>query len=189
MKLLLINKDNPLPENYKPCLKEVCGGYFMEKNAADALSSMICAALCDGIHLRIFSAYRSVSYQRGLFNQDTDRYILSGMSREEAFAKTAESIAIPGQSEHNAGLAADISSQDWIGEITQEFENTPEFEWLFRNAPRFGYILRYPKGKSHITGITYEPWHYRYVGIIHAKNIADMNLTLEEYMKIQKCYV
>lgn len=183
MKLLLINKDNPLPECYKPVLKEVGDGYFLEASAACAMRKMLCAALSCGIHLRVFSAYRSISYQKGLFNEDVDRYMLTGMSFEEAYKKTALSVAIPGYSEHNAGLAADISTQDWKGEINESFENTPEFEWLDKNAHCFGFILRYPKNKTAITGITYEPWHYRYVGAAHAKNIKRMGITLEEYLK------
>ena len=93
------------------------------------------------------------------------------------------------QSEHNAGLAADISSMDWKGEITESFENTKEFEWLDKNAHKFGFILRYPRGKEHITGITYEPWHYRYVGRRHAECMKRMGVTLEEYLELQciKC--
>ena len=115
MKLLLINKNNPLPENYKPCLADLSEGYQLEKHAAYAMKQMICNALKDGIRLRVFSAYRSISYQKGLFNEDMLRYINRGMSYEEAYQKTAFSIAVPGESEHNAGLAADISSMDWKG--------------------------------------------------------------------------
>ena len=86
MKLMLINKDNPLPKDYKPELQEVCEGYFMEAHAACAMKKMLCAALRDGIRLRVFSAYRSISYQKGLFNENVDRYMLSGMSYEEAAA-------------------------------------------------------------------------------------------------------
>lgn len=189
MKLMLINKDLPLPENYKPCLTDLMEGYRLERKTACAMKEMICAALKDGIHLRIFSAYRSISYQQGLFNEDIQRYMKQGMSYEDAFNKTAQSIAVPGQSEHNAGLAADISTMDWKGEINTEFENTEEFRWLDKNAAKFGFILRYPKGKEHITSITYEPWHYRYVGRVHAERMKRMGLTLEEYLDLQcaKC--
>jgi D-alanyl-D-alanine carboxypeptidase len=189
MKLMLINKDHPLPENYKPCLTDLMEGYQLERKTACAMKEMICAALKDGIHLRIFSAYRSISYQQGLFNEDIQRYMKQGMSYEDAFNKTAQSIAVPGQSEHNAGLAADISTMDWKGEINPEFENTEEFRWLDKNAAKFGFILRYPKGKEHITSITYEPWHYRYVGRVHAERMKRMGLTLEEYLDLQcaKC--
>lgn len=184
MKLLLINNNHPLPEDFRPELREVGGGYFLETCAAQAMKKMLCAALSCGIHLRVFSAYRSISYQKGLFSQDTERYMKQGLSYDEAYKKTALSIALPGYSEHNAGLAADISSADWEGEITEEFENTEEFRWLDKNAHCFGYILRYPRDKTDITGITYEPWHYRYVGTCHAKSIKKMGITLEEYMHI-----
>lgn len=184
MKLLLINKENPLPKGYKPILKEVVEGYFLETCAAAAMKRMICTALSSGVRLRIFSAYRSISYQKGLFDEDVERYIKSGMSREEAYARTALSIAEPGTSEHNAGVAADISSFGWEGEITEDFDKTPEFSWLNNNAHCFGFILRYPKGKTDITGITYEPWHYRYVGTTHAKCIKRMGITLEEYLRM-----
>ncbi len=185
MKLLLINKDNPLPRNYKPALSEVCDGYFMDIVAAASMKKMICTALSNGIHLRVFSAYRSISYQKGLFNEDVDRYMLRGMSFEDAYAKTSLSIAKPGESEHNAGLAVDITSAQWQGEINESFENTPEFKWLNNNAHYFGFILRYPKNKTDITGITYEPWHYRYVGSAHAQCIKRMGITLEEYLQKQ----
>ncbi len=187
MKLMLINKENPVPLDYRPCLEEIGGGYMLEKCAAYAMKAMICCAAKEGINLRVFSAYRSVSYQRGLFNQDVDRYMLMGMSYNDAVKKTSLSIAYPGESEHNAGLAADITSFQWVGEITEDFENTPEFNWLFNNAHCFGYILRYPKNKTNITGITYEPWHYRYVGKKHACCIKKMNITLEEYLKLHCC--
>lgn len=187
MKILLINKGNPIPADFEPCLEEIGGGYMLEKRAAYAMKTMICAAASDGINLRVFSAYRSISYQRGLFNEDVDRYMLLGMKYEDAVEKALRSIALPGESEHNAGLAVDISSVGWNGEITEEFEKTPEFKWLNKNAHCFGFILRYPKNKTHITGITYEPWHYRYVGKKHACCIKRMNITLEEYLKLHCC--
>lgn len=189
MKLLLINRNHPIPQHYKPILKEVCEGFFLDADAASAMKKMLCAALSCRVHLRVFSAYRSISYQKGLFNEDVERNILSGLSYEEAYLKTTQSIALPGQSEHNAGIAADISSRDWRGEIDESFEDTPEFRWLEENAHCFGYILRYPRGKTGITGIAYEPWHYRYVGEFHAENIRRMGITLEEYLMLQndKC--
>lgn len=187
MKIMLINRENPISMGFKPYLKEIGGGYMLERHAAEYMKAMICAAMADGIKLRVFSAYRSISYQQGLFNQDIERYVLLGMSHDEAVQKASLNIAMPGSSEHNAGLAADITSMDWHGEITEEFENTPEFKWLNNNAHCFGFILRYPKNKTHITGFTYEPWHYRYVGKSHACCIKRMNITLEEYLKLQCC--
>ena len=182
MKILLINKDNPMPEDYKPQLAEICDGYMLEREACASLKRMMCFAMCDGVCLHIFSAYSSPEYQRGIFDEDVARYKLMGYSQEEAAAKTALSIAPPFYSEHNAGLAVDISTPDWKGEITEEFENTMEFKWLSKNACKYGFILRYPRGSESITGISYEPWHYRYVGLPHSKIIACKHITLEEYL-------
>ncbi|MEG0340419.1 MAG: M15 family metallopeptidase, partial [Oscillospiraceae bacterium] len=93
-------------------------------------------------------------------------------------------VARPGTSEHNLGLAADIVSENWYShhnDLTAEFDKTKEYDWLAAHAQDYGFILRYPKGKESITGISYEPWHYRYVGINAAKKIKSESLTLEEY--------
>lgn len=187
MKLLLVNAKNKLPANYNPDLAEVTGGYCLVRCAAEAMKKMICAALEDKIELRVFSAYRSIEYQQGLFDEDMRRYIMQGYSGTEAYDMTARSVAVPGYSEHNAGLAADISTMKWKGDITEMFDRTPEFQWLSENAHKFGYILRYPKGKEDITGIQYEPWHYRYVGLPHSVNIHNKNITLEEYLSFSSC--
>lgn len=130
MKLLLINHENPLPDNFKPCLADLFEGFQLEKHAAIAMKQMLCSALKEEVHLRIFSAYRNISYQRGLFDQDMQRYISKGMSYDEAYKKTAFSVAVPGESEHNAGLAADISSMDWKGEITADLKTLPNLNGL-----------------------------------------------------------
>lgn len=189
MKLLLVNRHNPLPENFCPCLTEIGGGFQLDRKAASALKKMLCKALENNVQLRVFSAFRTPSYQQGLFNDDLMRYKMLGFSESEAFEKTSQMIAPPMQSEHNTGLAVDISSMNWQGEINQSFDETSEFKWLIKNAPDFGFILRYPKGKKAFTGIEYEPWHYRYVGLPHSKTITAMGITLEEYLVIQsaKC--
>lgn len=182
MNIPLINKHNPLPKSYEPVLTEVAHGCYLEENAAKAMQKLLCAAKADGIHLKIFSAYRSPAYQHALIEKDVARYIAAGMCENEARRKSAQSIAIPYESEHNAGLAADISCMDWRGEITADFDKTPEFAWLNANAHHFGFILRYPKDAEHITEITYEPWHYRYVGTPHSNYIKRTGITLEEYL-------
>lgn len=187
MKLPLINSDNLLPEDYVPCLEQVQDGYEMECRAARCMRKMICAALQNGIRLRVYSAYRSIDYQKGLFLQDIQKYISQGMSPDEAFELTSRYIALPGASEHNAGLAADITSPEWEGELSEEFENTPQFKWLSNNAHRFGFILRYPRDKENITGIGYEPWHYRFVTCAHAGHIEKLGITLEEYLALHNC--
>lgn len=180
--LFLINNENPLPLCYNINLKEVSKGYYLDCVASCCAKKMFCFAKKDGITLKVESAYRSNEYQQMLINNDVKEYMDKGYSLENAMKKTLEMIARPGCSEHNAGLALDILSSDY-NVLDEGFENTPAFKWLDKNAHKFGFILRYPKGKTSITKIGYEPWHYRFVGSYHAKKIKKSGLTLEEYIK------
>lgn len=182
-KPMLINRENPIPSGYSPVLSEIADNYFLEKNACCAMKNLMNEAMKCGIRICIFSAYRSSSYQQKLFDEETTLYTEQGFSYDEAVSKAMESVAMPYTSEHNAGLAADLSSPELFGQTTTAFDKTRQFEWLNKNCCKFGYILRYPKGKEHITGIMYEPWHYRYVGNPHAEIIERENITLEEYLK------
>lgn len=182
MKILLIRRGMPIPEDYTPQLFEVSNGLFMDRCAAICMRRMLYAANSCGIKLHIISAYRSPQRQKELVDEDIRINMLKGMSRESATAYTLRTLAKPNESEHNAGLAADISGADCRFDLSQEFENTPEFRWLMANAYRFGYILRYPKDKTHITGIDFEPWHFRYVGAPHSENITRRKISLEEYL-------
>lgn len=179
--LFLVNQSHPLPQDFKVETKAVSGTYVMDKRAADYMISMLADAKKAGVKLQVISTYRSVDYQRKLFDKDVATYEGKGMSHEEAVAQTALSVAVPGQSEHNAGLAADILSDEWSS-LNEGFEKTKAFQWLSDNAQEYGFILRYPKGKTDLTGITYEPWHYRFVGLYHAQKLKDSGLCLEEYM-------
>ena len=154
----------------------------MEKTAAKYMRQMIEAAAQDGIELKVMSAYRTVSYQKRLFERNVSSRMESGMSYDEAYYDTSINIAPPGGSEHNAGLAADIIDTDHWDTYTA-FEDTKEFAWLQEHAWEYGYILRYLKGKEEITGYIYEPWHYRYVGVKYAKAVRDSGLCLEEYFE------
>ncbi|MCI7350826.1 MAG: M15 family metallopeptidase, partial [Ruminococcus sp.] len=140
----VVNKDIPLPEGYKPETTVVYGQKEMDYRAAQYMLKMLEDAKKDGIELVVMSAYRSHEYQQGIFDDDVQRYVNQGYSEEEARKITADNIAVPGHSEHETGLAADIKTTTWEGEITEEFENTPEFDWLNENAWKYGYILRYP---------------------------------------------
>lgn len=179
--LVLISKGKPMPANYVPELSAIYGSFLMERNAAVFMKRMLSRANSDGIRLKIISAYRSVEYQKMLFDKGVKERIESGMSYEEAYADTSINLALPGESEHNSGLAADIVTMEDY-DVDESFAKTEEFSWLSRNAADFGYILRYPEGKKHITGYIYEPWHYRFVGVNNARKITLSGLTLEEYL-------
>ena len=185
-KLTLVNKVFALPEDYipgdlvRPDVEFSFGDQDIEKSymrqeAASALEKMFADAKSQDIHLFAVSGYRS--YQR----QDDNFHNKVNKIGEEAAAKI---VAYPGNSEHQTGLAMDISSQSANFKLTEQFGGTPEGKWLMENAHRFGYILRYPKGLETITGYNYEPWHYRYVGLKAAAEIYKNQLTLEEYFNI-----
>ena len=122
----------------------------------------------EGLTLYVNSAYRSYNSQKEVYQE----YVVSHGKDASKYA------AMPGYSEHQTGLALDIFKP---GTTTKTFENTKEAAWLAKNAHKYGFILRYPKGKENITGYAYESWHYRYVGIDIAKKIFEENITFEEY--------
>lgn len=180
--LFLINNENPLPLCYNVNKVRVCDDYYLDCDAACYAKKILCAAKKCGINLKVESAYRSKVYQQMLIDNDVKMYMDKGYCLEDALQKTLEMITKPGCSEHNAGLALDILSDDY-DELDEGFENVPAFDWLSKYAHKYGFILRYPKDKTYITNIGYEPWHYRFVGLYHAKKIKKSGLTLEEYIE------
>ncbi|VEF48061.1 peptidase M15B and M15C DD-carboxypeptidase VanY/endolysin [Bacillus freudenreichii] len=181
--MALVNKTFALPSDYvpddliRPKVDFSFGNQdieksYLRKEAADALEKMFKAAKNEGILLYASSGYRSYDRQNGVFQAEVNK---SGET------KAAQAVAVPGTSEHQTGLAMDITSESVQHLLVQEFENTSEGKWLKDNAHRFGYILRYPKGKEDVTGYQFEPWHFRYVGEKAAKIIYERNWTLEEY--------
>ena len=184
--ILLVNPWNSVPEGYEPDLVELStsvavSGMKVDSSCYDALVQMIqdctreCAKVC------VVSSFRSVDYQTGLFNKKVNYYRGLGYSEAEAQAKAATIVAVPGTSEHHLGLAVDIiDTQLWA--LEEEQENLAGQKWLMENCWRYGFILRYPKDKIDITGIIYEPWHYRYVGVEVATELHESGLTLEEYL-------
>lgn len=182
----LIDSDNPLPTDFEIELAKIQGDFEMDVRCADYAQAMLKAAEEDGIYLRVVSAYRSLEKQAENFDNYVAKLIAQGYSRQAAYQRTAAEIARPGESEHNAGLAVDILTLSWWqthDDITADFENTEEFTWLWDNAWRYGFILRYPKNSETITGFTYEPWHYRFVGTYYSEMIYRSGLCLEDYMK------
>lgn len=132
-------------------------------------------------HPLICSSYRTIQKQERLYKNKVNEYISQGYSQKQAEKEAGKWVAVPGTSEHHTGLAVDIVATDYQL-LDENQENTPEQQWLMNNAYKYGFILRYPNGKSHITGIYYEPWHYRYVGKEVAKEIHEQGICLEEYL-------
>ncbi len=185
-RLIIANKHYPLPESYKINVSYVSGNYRLDSRIADAYKSMIAGAKEDGITLKIISGFRTYQGQTTLFNNKVNKYLNQGYSREKATELAAQYVAPPGTSEHLTGLAVDLISTNWYSynsDLNSGFEKTKEFEWLYNNCAEYGFVLRYPKDKETITGYSYEPWHYRYVGVEAAKEIMSSKICLEEYVE------
>lgn len=187
--LRLVNATHPLPEDFTVETTSIPGydNREFDSRAAQQLCQMLQAAEEDGHPLYLVSAYRSVQRQTALFERKTQFFKNQGMDTEAAQERASQVVARPGTSEHNLGLAVDLVSSDWYqnhSDLTTEFESTPAFAWLEANAARFGFVLRYQKGKESITGVEYEPWHYRYVGVTAATEMQKQQLVLEEYLSL-----
>lgn len=184
--MFLVNSKNPLPSDYDSRIEttmiyESWREYFLDSRAAGYFTDMLNAAKADGIDLLVVSAYRTIEYQQTNFDNSVQSRVDGGMSYDDAYADTLAEVAMPGESEHNAGLALDIMCEDYTSMEDDGFENTDAFRWLDKHAHEYGFILRYPKGKQDVTGIIYEPWHYRFVGLYYANEIKQSGLCLEEY--------
>ncbi len=181
-KMLLVNRDYILPEDYEvelvPSITDDPDSAKLDYRVAPHYNEMYLAALDDGIELTPISGYRSVERQEHNFKNKIQKYVDEGYSKTEATQMAATIILPPGTSEHNAGLAMDICS------LYQSFEETDEFRWLSENAADYGFILRYPEDKQDITNIIYEPWHWRYVGVDAAKEMKASGQCLEEYLGV-----
>ncbi len=181
-RLLLVNKDHPLPQSYRSQMRELPNGLLIDARIYDDLMAMINEGESQGLDFVICSAYRSVEKQQELFDAQVAVEMSEGLNHEKAVEATATKVAPPGTSEHNLGLAADIVAFSYQ-KLDKGFCDTPECSWLRENAHRFGFILRYPEEKSSVTGIIYEPWHFRYVGKEVAEAIRQNGLCLEEYLE------
>ncbi|MDD3169500.1 MAG: M15 family metallopeptidase [Eubacteriales bacterium] len=184
--LILVNKEHPVDREYKPDdltrIKYFVSDRsettrYMRAEAAAAFHLLVEKAAEEGLELRMTTAYRSYDFQKILFDSYVER-------EGEAAANTYS--ARPGQSEHQTGLSADVSSPSVDYQLSNEYGKTEEGEWLAGHAHQFGFIIRFPKGKEEITGYQYEPWHIRYVGLFAAKEIYEQNLTLEEFLQENK---
>lgn len=180
--LLLVNRNYILPEDFTVKTTAVKGGgQSLDYRVTPHYDKMVAAAEADGISLIPVSGYRSVERQRTNFERKIKLYMDKGYSKAEATRLASEIVLMPSTSEHNAGLAMDFGTN---GNYTldENFAKTEAFKWLSENAADYGFILRYPEDAQDITMVTYEPWHWRYVGVENAKKIKASGLTLEEYL-------
>lgn len=177
---ILVNAKNPIPDDWSVNLVQLKNGHQIDRRAYDSLQKMMDAARAKGWNPLICSSYRTTSYQQQLFDNRVQRMKNQGMSEKEAIKDTEKWIAIPGTSEHETGLAVDI--------VTVENQNLDNSQlnsacqkWMMEHCYDYGFILRYPEDKVKITGIDFEPWHYRYVGYDIAQYIKQKGICLEEY--------
>ena len=182
-RLLLINGEHALPDDYDTKVRE----YLVEiddeyrnndyvtqihKDVYPYITAMVAAAQKDGVNLQVWSPFRSYAIQNDLFQKQVNR-----VGGDEVKAATV--VARPGTSEHNTGLCADFNM------ASDAFESTEMYDWMCQNAQDYGFILRYPKSKQNVTGVIYESWHWRFVGINYAKEIKELGITLEEYVELK----
>lgn len=180
-RLTLANFENLLPEDFEVELADIDDTRQFDARAIEYLNKMINDMRKSGIsNVWIQSAYRSVARQKELFDNSVNKYLKEGKTQEEAEKLTEEYINKPGSSDHNLGLAVDFNN------VNNNFENLKAFKWLQENAENYGFILRYPKDKEEITQISYESWHWRFVGEEHAKKMNKLHMCLEEYVEYLK---
>ncbi len=183
--LVLVNKESTIDEDYTPeelvyidesmrATDRAPQYQRMQPEAAEAFEKLVNAAADDGMTIKVTTAYRPYSYQADLY------YYYLAVKGEEW---TQQYSAPPGTSEHQTGLAADVSCESINYELDVSFADTEEGKWLEQHAHEYGYILRYQEGQEDITGYSYEPWHIRYVGKEAAEVITEKDITLEEFLR------
>ena len=186
-RILLVNPWNTVPEDYAPELKTLpgklsSGNQQVDASCYDALIAMLEACNAESPRACVISSYRTEAYQTKLYNNKVTRVQAQGYSYEDALIEAAKVVAIPGTSEHQLGLAVDIVDTRSYS-LTDIQETLPAQQWLMAHSWEYGFVLRYPTDKTEVTGIIYEPWHYRYVGKDLAKELYDSGLALEEYLQ------
>lgn len=182
--ILLVNKNNPLPEDYEVTLLTLPDGVNRAaEEAYEPLCDMLKAGQKEGLSFEICSSYRDVERQQELLDEDINSLIRQGYSYLEAYEEVTRETMPPGYSEHSTGLAFDIVSLGYQM-LDAGQEKTKENKWLQAHCAEYGFILRYPKGKEETTAINYESWHFRYVGKEAAEYIMENGITLEEYLEL-----
>ncbi|MBU5626941.1 M15 family metallopeptidase [Oscillibacter sp. MSJ-2] len=183
--LLLVNRDHLLSEDYKIHeMTKLRGGHSVDSRIYPDLQKMMDDARAEGLQPLICSSYRTWDKQEELFQRKVSYYLRQGCDRQEAEEKASAWVARPGTSEHQAGLAVDIVDVAYQV-LDEQQEQTEVQQWLMEHCAEYGFILRYPTDKSELTGVSYEPWHYRYVGKEAARELTEQGLCLEEYLSGQ----
>lgn len=177
-RLVLVNSKNSVPKDYKIELTQLSNGVCVDSRIYPDLQQMFDDAREQGIYPVVSEGYRTYEEQQSIMNDKINCFIDDGYSEKEAIKFAEDWVAVPGTSEHELGIALDINAD------TSASSDEEVYEWLADNAYRYGFILRYPPDKEHITGIDYEPWHYRYVGTQTASEIYSRQITLEEYLGV-----
>ena len=170
--LIVVNRWNELPEDYEVELTELSNGQMVDSRIYPYLQEMFDAARTEDVYPVVREGYRTAEEQQEILDDKIQSYINQGYSQVKAERTAKEWVALPGTSEHQLGIAVDINA-----------DNEDVYAWLAENAYKYGFILRYPMGKQEITGTSYEPWHYRYVGIEAAYEINERGICLEEYFE------
>lgn len=181
--LVLVNADNPIKGDLDITLTQLIDGHSIDSRCYPDLQDMMDDCRAQGLYPIICSSYRTHEFQQTLYDKKVNSLIAVGYSEQEAKIQAAEVVAIPGTSEHELGLALDIVDEN-NQNLDETQEDTPVQKWLFENSWKYGFALRYPENKSDITGIIYEPWHYRYVGKDAAQYMYENDLCLEEYLEL-----
>lgn len=173
--LMLVNAWNEIDDDYNFETVTLTNGEIINELIYPDLQKMFNDARNLGIDPVVTSGYRTTDKQQELYDEKVNAYLNEGYSKKEAEKEANKWVALPGYSEHHTGLAVDINARKGSSEKV--------YQWLEKNCYKYGFILRYPYGKTEITGINYEPWHFRYVGYDAAEYIYENNLTFEEYIE------
>lgn len=181
-RLILVNKQHPVPEDYIVELETIKGNMKCDARIISDLIAMFQAADADGVNLAVCSPYRDLNRQEWLFERKIKSYMKKGMSYMEAYSLASQIVMVPGASEHQLGLAIDINCDTYTS-LDEGFADTEAGKWLAAHCYEYGFILRYPLGKEYITGVEYEPWHFRYVGKEAATAISEQGICLEEFIE------
>lgn len=180
--LLLANPWHALPEDFQVELKTLPNGLQVDQRIYDDLVDMLADCKAEGLRPLVCSAYRSMEKQTRLYRNKIARLRAAGYTKDAAVTEAGRWVAVPGTSEHQTGLAVDLVAASYQV-LDQKQEQTAEQKWLMEHCWEYGFILRYPTEKCEVTGIGYEPWHYRYVGKTTAAALHENGLCLEEYLE------